>query len=158
MKRESIPSRNIYVRSDVEVKGIISTILNFLVLFMPKTLAKRVVSMILIAAELPVSRITEITGLTERSVRSFGKEVRESNTSRLLQIKEGRGRKGKAADVEEQILTQLEKENYHTRQQIADMVKEKFDISMSVWAIGRFLKKTAFADARAAHYRPRQIP
>ncbi len=158
MKRENIPGRNIYVKSESEVRGIISIILNFLVLFMPKTLAKRVISIILIAAELPVSRITEITGLTERSIRSFGKEVRERNTSDLLKFKEGRGRKGKAADEEAQILTELERGNYHTRQQIADMVKEKFDIAMSVWAIGRFLKKTAFADTRAARYRPRQIP
>jgi len=158
MTRENIPSRNIYVKSDAEVKGIISVILNFLALFMPKTLAKRVVSMILIAGGLPVSHITKITGLTERSIRSFGKQVREGNTSTLLQRKEGRGRKGKAADVEEQILTELEKGNYHTRQQIADMVKERFDISMSVWAIGRFLKKTAFAVSRAAHCRPGQIP
>ncbi len=158
MKGENMPVRNIYVRSDAEAKGIISIILDFLVLFMPKTLAKRVVSMILIAGGLPVSRITEMTGLTERSIRSFGREVRERHTSNLLTFKEGRGRKGKAANVEEQILTELEKGNYHTRQQIADMVKEKFDISMSLAAIGKFLKKTAFAASRAALYRPRQIP
>ncbi len=158
MTRENIASRNIYVKSEAEGKGIISIILSFLMLFMPKTLAKRVVSIILIAVGLPVSHITKITGLTERSIRSFGKEVREGNTSDLLKLKEGRGRKGKAVDVEEQILTELEKGNYHTRQQIADMVKEKFNISMSVWAIGRFLKKTAFAASRAAPYRPRQIP
>ncbi len=64
----------------------------------------------------------------------------------MLELKEGRGRKGKAADVKEQILAEVEKGNYHTRQQIADMVEEKFHISMSVSAIGRFLKKTASTD------------
>ncbi len=133
--------KNIYVGTQADAPEIVRIILNFLVLFMPMTLAKRVVSIILIAAGLPISRITEMSGLTQRSVRSFGKKIREGDTESLLKLKEGRGRKGKAADVEEQILAELEKGNYHTRQQIADMVKEKFHISMSVSAIGKFLKK-----------------
>lgn len=133
--------KNIYVGTQADAPEIVRIILNFLVLFMPMTLAKRVVSIILIAAGLPISRITEMSGLTQRSVRSFGKKIREGDTESLLKLKEGRGRKGKAADVEEQILAELEKGNYHTRQQIADMVKEKFHISMSVSAIGKFLKR-----------------
>jgi len=135
---------NNYVDTDTDVSGIVSIILNFLAMLMPMTLAKRVVSIILIAAGLPVSRITEMTGITERSVRSYGKAIREGNTSSLLELKEGRGRKGKAADVEEQLLAEVEKGNFHTRQQIADMVEEKFHITMSVSAIGKLLKKTAF--------------
>jgi len=78
-----------------------------------------------------------MTGLTERSVRLYGKAIREGKTNSLLKLKEVRGRKGKAADVEEQLLAEVEKGNFHTRQQIADMVKEKFHISMSVSAIGK---------------------
>ena len=33
--------------------------------------------------------------------------------------------------------------NYHTLQQIADMVKEKFDVDVSPMAVSRLLKKTA---------------
>ncbi len=146
MKGTNRQGKNNYVDADTDVTGIVSAILNFLVMLMPMTLAKRVVSILLIVAGLPISRITEITGLTERSVRSYGKTIQEGNTSSLLELKEGRGRKGKAADVEEQILAEMEKGNYHTRQQIADMVEEKFHISMSVSAIGRFLKKTASTD------------
>jgi len=137
---------NHYVDTETDVSGIIKTILNYLAMIMPITLAKRVVSIILIVAGLPVSRITEMTGLTERSVRSYGKAIREGDASNLLELKEGRGRKGKAADVEEQLLAEVEKGNFHTRQQIADMVKERFHISMSVSAIGKLLKKTAFTD------------
>ncbi len=139
-------NKNTYVSTDAEAKEIVSIILNFLVIFMPKTLAKRIVGIILIAAGLSVSRIVEITNLTERSIRSFGKKIGEGNTNRLLRLKEGRGRKAKTANVETEILDELEKGNYHTRQQIADMVKEKFHITMSVSAIGKFLKKTASAD------------
>ncbi len=133
-------NKNAYVSSDAEAMGIVSIILNFLEIFMPTTLAKRIVGIILIAAGLPVSRIVEITNLTERSIRSYGKIIRAGNTNSFLQLKEGRVRKAKTANVEAEILEELEKGNYHTRQQIADMVKEKFQISMSVSAIGKFLK------------------
>ncbi len=139
-------NKNTYVSTDAEAEVIVSIILNFLEIFMPTTLAKRIVGIILIAVGLPVTRIVEITNLTERSIRSYGKIIREGNTNNLLQLKEGRGRKAKTANVETEILEELEKGNYHTRQQIADMVKEKFQISMSVSAIGKFLKKTASAD------------
>jgi len=141
-KREGNP----YVDADTEGSGIVSIVLNMLAMLMPMTLAKRVVCIILIAAGVPVSRIIEMTGMTERSVRSYGKVIREGNTGSLLVLKEGRGRKGKAAEVEEEILVEVEKGNFHTRQQIVDMVKEKFHISMSVSAIGNLLKKTTSTD------------
>ncbi len=146
MKDTNKTERNTYVATESDAAGIISIILHFLDIFMPKTLAKRVVSIILIAAGLPVSRIAKITNITERSLRTFGKTIREGNTDNLLKLKEGRGRKGKAADVETEIIEELEKGNYHTRQQIADMIKEKFHISMSVSAVGKLLKKTVFAN------------
>ena len=56
------------------------------------------------------------------------------------------GRKSKTADVEDQILAELENGNYHSRQQIADMIKDKFQITVSLPAVGRLLKKTASRD------------
>ncbi len=141
MKGTKKTEKNNYVVNEANAMGIISIILNFLAVFMPVTLAKRVVSIILIAAGLPVSDIAKITNITERSLRSFGKTIRDGNTESLLKLKEGRGRKGKAADVETGIIEELEKGNYHTRQQIVDMIKEKFHISMSVSAVGKLLKK-----------------
>ncbi len=108
---------------------------------MPMTLSKRVVSIILIAAGLPVFQIAKMTNITERSLRAFGKTIRDGNTDSLLKLKEGRGRKGKAADVETEVIEEVKKGNYHTRQQIVDMIKEKFHISMSVSAVGKLLKK-----------------
>ncbi len=141
MKGTKKIERNNYVVNEANATGIISIILNFLAIFMPMTLSKRVVSIILIAAGLPVANISRMTNITERSLRSFGKIIREGNTDSLLKLKEGRGRKGKAADVETEVIDEVKKGNYHTRQQIVDMIKEKFHISMSVSAVGKLLKK-----------------
>lgn len=121
---------------------VIETVIAFLKIFMPETLAKRVVSIVLIAAGLTNSRVTELTGYCDRSVRGLRKDMREGDVSRLLSIRGG-GRRSKTAGLEDEILAELEKGNYQTRQQIADMILEKFHISMSPSAVGNFLKKTA---------------
>lgn len=116
-------------------------VIRFLKLFMPETLVKRVLSIILISAGLENSRVTELTGYCDRSVRSLRKEMAGEDISGLLTIGGG-GRKGKTAGIESEILAELEKGNYHTRQQVADMIFEKFHISISQSAVGKFLKKT----------------
>ena len=73
-----------------------------------------------------------------------------SGNSRVICVKKSvrnsydkrRGRKAKSADVESEILDEIEKGNYHTRQQIADMIKDKFNITVTVTAVSRLLKKT----------------
>ena len=144
MKSMEANRNNAYVRNDDEAKGIINIILGFLTLFMPITLAKRVISMILIAGGVKVSCIVELTGLTDRSVKTHGRKIRNGEVSSLLNLKEGRGRKSKAYGIEDQILAEVENGNYHTRQQISEMIKEKFNISMSVSAVGKLLKKTTY--------------
>ena len=47
---------------------VVSAIIKFLQLFMSETLAKRVVSLVLIVAGIPHVRITEATGMSERSI------------------------------------------------------------------------------------------
>ncbi len=117
--------------------------IRFLTRYMPETLAKRVFSMVLIAAGIDNVRITELTGYCDRSVRSLRKELRktEPDYAQIFTIGGG-GRKSKIADVEDEILEELEKGNYQTRQQICDMIYEKFNISISPSAIGKFLKKS----------------
>ena len=124
------------------VGRVVRSVINFLQLFVPLTLAKRAVSMLLLAVGVPNDRVTALTGLCERSVRSLKQAMAEGNPADLLKIKEGSGRKSKLADVETEILQELEKNNYHSRQQIADMILEKFQIQISVSAVGKMLKKT----------------
>lgn len=121
--------------------NVIETVMNFLKLFMPETLVKRVLSIILISAGLENSRITELTGYCDRSVRGLRKKMAEGDISGFLTIGGG-GRKAKTAGIENEILAELEKGNYHTRQQIADMIYEKYHITISQSAVGKFLKKT----------------
>ncbi len=111
-------------------------IIAFLKLFMSETLVKRILSMVLISAGLENSRITELTGYCDRSVRGLRKEIAGGDISRLLVVGGG-GRKSKTAGIEEEILAELEKGNYHTRQQIADMIYERFQISISPSAVGK---------------------
>ena len=53
---------------------IMGAVMDFLKHFMPETLVKRLVSMILICAGLENSRVTELTGYCDRSVRGVRKK------------------------------------------------------------------------------------
>lgn len=139
-------SKNSYVKKDADANICMDTILTFLQLFLPKTTAKKVVCVVLIAAGVSVSQIAKITGLSDRTVQTTGRAVRDGSIGDVLAHKKTSGRNRKTADVEEQILAELEHGDYHTRQQIADMIKEKFQIKISLPAVGRLLKKTDFRD------------
>jgi len=122
---------------------IVKAIIRFLQMFMTETLAKRVVSVVLIAAGIPNSRITEVTGMSDRSIWTLKKALRDGNIDSIFVIGSRSGRPGKAKGLESAIIEELEKNNYHPRQQVAAMIFEKFGISMSVSAVGKLLKKTA---------------
>lgn len=122
---------------------IIQGVIRFLTLFLPITLAKRAAAMIMIATGASDGRVTEWTGLCNRSVRALRKALREGDPAQLLSIKRGSGRKSRTADVETQIFEELERNNYRTRQQVADMIEERFHIKLSVSAVGKLLKKGA---------------
>ena len=120
---------------------IIKKIIEVLQIFMPATLAKRVVAMILLCAGLPISRVSELTGQCDRTTQNLITSMKTETTERLLSIKGGSGRRSKTAGLETEIVAEVEKGNYHTRQQIADMIEEKFNIHLSVSAVGKLLKK-----------------
>jgi transposase len=122
---------------------ITKAIIRFLQMFMTDTLAKRIVSMILIAVGIKDDRVAEATGLSERSIWSLRKTMVGGNIDSLFEVGSGSGRPVKTKDLENAIVEELEKNNYHTRQQIADMILEKFGVTMSVSTVGRLLKKTA---------------
>ena len=73
------------VRQDVEGKKImpqdneapkrIQNILEFLNLLLPKTLAKRLVNMILLAAGIPVARCMELTGTSAKTTYGLRKAM-----------------------------------------------------------------------------------
>ena len=116
-------------------------IIQFLKIFMPETIAKRIVSVVLIAVGISNARITELTGISERSIFTLKKAIKNGEIDSLFTMERRSGRPGKAKGIEDAIAEELEKNNYHTRQQIADMILDKFNISMSVSAVGKLLKK-----------------
>lgn len=122
---------------------LIKEIIEFLQLFIPPALARRITSLLLLVAGVPHDRVSEWTGSCDRSVRQWRKQIATGNTDSLLTLSSGAGRKSKFADIEAQVLEEINSGNYHTQQQIADMVKEKFNVNVSLMAVSRFLKKTA---------------
>ena len=126
-----------------ETIDVIARVIEFLRLFMSETLAKRIISMVLIALAMPDKHVTELTGLCDRSVRALRKAIGDGDIGNLFSVGGGRGPKRKLASVEEEIIKEIDGSNYHTRQEIADMIQEKYGIKVSLPAVGRLLKKIA---------------
>ena len=124
----------------IDAGQIINKVLSFLELFMCGTLAKRVLCMVLIALSISNKRIVELTGLSIRSVFYLKKELRAGEIDSLFHV-DGGGRKRKLADVEASVIEEINNNNYHSLQQIVDMVNEKFGIKVSQATIKRLLKK-----------------
>lgn len=126
-----------------EPLSVVQKVIDFLLLFIPKILAKRVVAIILLAADVPVPRVVELSGVCDRTVRGLLRSLKKRETDSLFTLRSGSGSRSKTKGIEAEILKELENNNYHTQRQIADMIKDKFGISVSLPAVGRFLKKTA---------------
>lgn len=144
MKKEPTQENNaLEIKLSDNTRDILGQVIEFLQLFLPATLAKRLVAILLLAIGIPVKNAVELTGLCEKSMWTLKKRIREASVRELMAIKSGSGRKAKSDGLGEQILSELESGNYHTRQQIADMIEEKYNVRMSRSSVGRFLKKTA---------------
>ncbi len=120
---------------------VLKQAIEYLELLLPTTLAKRLVAIILLAIGMPVKEVMALTSQCERTMWTLKKNMKEMSVSELMKIKSGSGRKSKSADVEGEIVAEIESNNYHTRQEIADMIKEKFYLKISRSSVGRLLKK-----------------
>ena len=121
-------------------KPTISKVIEFLGMFMPITLAKRIVCIIILSIGVPVDEAARISGFCEKTVSSVKKKL-VSDELNLLFIIKGGGRKSPLADYESAIIDEITNNAYHTKQQIADMVFEKYGIKVTQQAIGKLLKK-----------------
>ena len=84
----------------------VKKVIEFLQLFMPQTLAKRIASIILIAAGIPNKQVTELTGVCDRSVRTLRKALDNGEIAGLFHVGGGGGR-SKLADVEKEIIEEI---------------------------------------------------
>jgi transposase len=110
-------------------------------MFMPETLSKRIVSIILLAVGIERRQVAEMSGFCDKTVKMVQARLNNGEIKELLKIGGG-GRKSKTADVEEEIINEINSNQYHSRQQIADMIFEKHGIRLSITSIGNLLKKT----------------
>jgi transposase len=128
----------------IQGSEIIPKIMKFLEMFMCKTLVKRIVSMVLLSVGVADDKVTEITGLCNKSVRTLKKAMKNGETDKLFKVGGG-GRKRKLKDVEAAVVEEIERNNYHSKQQIADMIAEKYGIKISVYTVSSLLKKTGLS-------------
>jgi len=84
-----------------------------------------------------------LSGACGRTVRGLLRSLKKGETDSLFTLRSGSGSRSKTKGIEAEILEELENNNYHTQRQIADMIKERFGISISLPAVARLLKKTA---------------
>ena len=125
--------------------NVIKAINSYLQLFISPVITRRIISAILIIAGVRNPKITELTGLSERGICDLKNQLMNDDVDNLFEIKSGRGRKSKIKDVESQIVEEIEKGNYQTLQQIADMIHDKFEINVSLMSVSRLVKKTKSA-------------
>lgn len=120
--------------------AIISIVIKFLTLFMSQTVAKRLLCLVMFAASLNASQISKLLTMSTRTVYTMKKEVKAGNAEALLYIKVG-GKKGKLADIEQDVLEKINANNYSSKQEIVDMIDEEFGLKPSLSAVARLLKK-----------------
>jgi transposase len=122
-------------------KPIISKVIGFLSMLMPITIAKRIVCIILLSIDTTVEETARISGFCEKTVKSINKKVKANDIDVLFVISGG-GRKGILSVLEKEIVDEVNQNTYHTRQQVADMIYDKYRLKVSPKTVGKLLKKT----------------
>jgi len=118
----------------------ISKVIEFLGMFMPSTLVKRIVCILMISVGVTVEETSKISGFCEKTVKSIEKKLRSNEVDTLFVISGG-GRKSPLADFETAIIDEINRNAYFTKQQIADMIFEKHGVRVTPQAVGKLLKK-----------------
>lgn len=136
-----------------ERKRIFAAIIAFLAPFITVTLATRIVVMLLLAVGMAPVEVAALAGCCVKTVRTVLHRMKTEDISALLVI-HGGGRKGTlekaGGKVCSDILEKIDKGNYQTLRQIADMIETHFNLKLSVTAVGRFLKKNGFKKLMSA--------
>jgi transposase len=124
-----------------EIKiAIITVVIKLLSELINKTVAMRIVCVVLFVADLPHNRIKEVVGLSLRTIGTLKKAALAGDIKSLFQLN-ARGMTSNLADIETEILEKVSKNNYFSIQEIVDMIEEEFGIKTSLSAVKRLLKK-----------------
>jgi len=141
--RERTTTRGAKVKNlDPSAAGqIVGRIIAFLRLIMAETVARRIISSVLLAVGVPDARVSELTGMSDRSIRDLRKKLRDGVSDDDLFRASGGWRERKTKDVEALIAENIEKNDYHTQQEIADMIYSEHGIKVHRSTVSRMLKK-----------------
>ena len=98
-KRSAAPQEDA-IKLATDFNRITETIVRFLQMFLTDTLAKRIVSMILIAIGVKDEKVALAVGLSKRSVWTLRNAMVDGNIDLLLEVGGGSGRPRKTEDLE----------------------------------------------------------
>ena len=94
MKKEYAQKTNaLEIKLSDNTNDILGQVIEFLQMFLPATLVKRLVAILLLAIGIPFKNAVVLTSLCEKSMWTLKKEVRETYVRELMVIKSGNGRK-----------------------------------------------------------------
>lgn len=124
-----------------EAVTLIHLTINFLQLFLSPTYATRLVIIVLLAVGVHDDRIHELTGVCPRTIWELRRDLRDGIIPGMLILPKARGNRSVLKGVGSELRKEIADTNYHTLQQIADMILEKWHVKASLTAISNFLKK-----------------
>jgi transposase len=116
-------------------KAIVLAVIAFLKLFITETVAKRVVCLLFLAANVSTSRIVELVSISAQTISKIRKAVSSGNIDSLFHIKSGGGRRKKLQTIAQSIIDMIITNNYHSLKEIVAMIKDKFGIVTSLFAV-----------------------
>ena len=119
---------------------VIEKVITFLQLFMPITMAKRIICIILLTVGISVEETARISSFCTKTVKTMQKKI-VANELDILFVIGGGGRKSNLAEFEADIVDEINQNPYHSKQQIADMIQERYGIKITPQGVGKFLKK-----------------
>ena len=123
------------------LRAIVLGIIAFLSLFMNKTLAVRLVNILLIASGKTNKEISIIVGCSLPTIRTLRQRMNVEEVSELMVLAKGSGRPAKASALTaDAIAEKVLAGAYSCLRQIADMIEKCFSLKLSQTSIAKILK------------------
>mgnify|MGYP002868600625 FL=1 len=131
--------------TDEFVNRAVISIVSFLALSVCRTIAGRIVAVIMILCKIPVTEISAHTGLSMSVIYNYGNRIRNLSSpeevSSLLVIKSGSGRKNKLSSVEDPVIEAIDTHNFFTLKQIAEWVHKNLGVSACIKGLSAMIKR-----------------
>ena len=107
-KNKKAPKQNFVDKEDRYLHGIVYQVCAYLCMFMPRTLAVRLVCILFVACCMSNNRIAGLADCHAKTVRKLRKRMDNEMVSELMVIAPGSGRKPKVkADIKTQIIEKV---------------------------------------------------